>query len=319
MKNRRYALLLMDSTGRSIRRIGVSRRSLELAIAALAISLLVGVGMLIHGVVRYDAAAEAQAIRSENAELQAMLARLESQIPALRHALGRSERSFAQLWSRSGLGVEPRLLGAGPHEAGDGQPGGPIDEPLAAPVNGDLLDLDPVALPFEAERIRNDGRALQHSLAEVQEYFNDAQRLLSHTPSIRPTPTPWLTSSFGKRRDPMNGTWVMHKGLDLGGHVGKEIVAPADGVVIFIGRRGGYGQTVVIDHGYGLQTHYAHLSKYRVTRGQRVGRGELIAEMGSTGKSTGPHLHYEVRRLGNPLDPRRFILDWSPTSRAERN
>lgn len=305
MKNRRFVLIIVGSTGRSVRRVGVSRRSLQLAAVALAGMVLIGTGMLIHGALRYDLAAEAQEIRSENAVLQAMLARLDAQLPTLRHSLGRSERSFAQLWSRSGLGVEPRLLSAGPHEEVAGLPG----EPLAEVINGDVLDLEPIALPFEAERIRTDGRALQHSLAEVQEYFHDAERLLSHTPSIRPTATPWVTSSFGRRRDPISGALMMHKGLDLGGHVGKEIVAPADGVVIFVGRRGGYGQTVVMDHGYGIQTHYAHLSGYHVKRGQRVRRGQLIADMGSTGKSTGPHLHYEVRRLGNPLDPRRFILD----------
>ena len=101
----------------------------------------------------------------------------------------------------------------------------------------------------------------------------------------------------------------MHKGLDLGGQTGMEIACPADGVVIFTGHRGGYGVTVVVHHGFGLQTHYAHLSRYMVRVGQRVQRGEVIALMGSTGKSTGPHLHYEVRRNGEPLDPEKFILD----------
>jgi murein DD-endopeptidase MepM/ murein hydrolase activator NlpD len=309
MKNRRYVLVMMDSAGRSIRRFGVSRRYVEIAVAAVATCILIGAGMLLHGLLRYDVATEAQAIRSENVQLEALIARLESQLPGLNHALGRSERSFAQLWSRSGLGVEPHLLAAGPHEETQRQPSARFDEPFACAVNGDVLELEPIALPLEADRIRTDGRALQHTLAQVHEYFHDAERLLSHTPSIRPTATAWVTSSFGKRRDPINGAWLMHKGLDLGGHTGKPIVAPADGVVIFVGRRGGYGQTVVMDHGYGIQTHYAHLNKYRVERGQRVRRGQLIADMGSTGKSTGPHLHYEVRRLGNPLDPRRFILD----------
>jgi murein DD-endopeptidase MepM/ murein hydrolase activator NlpD len=88
-----------------------------------------------------------------------------------------------------------------------------------------------------------------------------------------------------------------------------EILAPADGMVIWLGGRGGYGKTVVLDHGYGVQSHFAHLNSYRVQLGQRVHRGEVIAEMGSTGISTGPHLHYEVRRHGRPLDPRNFILD----------
>ena len=87
------------------------------------------------------------------------------------------------------------------------------------------------------------------------------------------------------------------------------VFAPADGKVIWTGVRGGYGQVVVLDHGWGLQTHFAHLSKYLVERGDQVKRGEPIAEMGNTGRSTGPHLHYEVRQDGFPTDPRNFILD----------
>ena len=107
----------------------------------------------------------------------------------------------------------------------------------------------------------------------------------------------------------MTGQRLMHKGLDLAGRTGDPINAPADGVVIYAGWRGGYGQTVVIDHGFGIQTHFAHLNAYDVRVGDSVKRGDLIAEMGSTGKSTGPHLHYEVRRMGQPLDPVAFIMD----------
>jgi len=101
------------------------------------------------------------------------------------------------------------------------------------------------------------------------EYFHDAAQMLSNTPSIRPVAHSYLTSSFGKRSDPVNHSWAVHKGVDLGGAVGTPIVAPADGVVIFTGIRGGYGLTVVIDHGYGIQTHYGHLSSLKVKGGGR--------------------------------------------------
>ena len=107
----------------------------------------------------------------------------------------------------------------------------------------------------------------------------------------------------------MHGGLVMHKGVDFAGYTGMPVVAPADGVVIWTGTRGGYGRTVVIDHGNGIQTHFAHLNRYDVRRGDHVARGEVVAEMGSTGKSTGPHLHYEVRRYGEPVDPLSFILN----------
>ena len=101
----------------------------------------------------------------------------------------------------------------------------------------------------------------------------------------------------------------MHKGLDLGGYTGMPIIAPADGKVVYAGMRGGFGITVVLDHGYGVQTHFGHLSALHVEYGQNVRRGSIIGEMGNTGKSTGTHLHYEVRRWGLPLNPELFMLD----------
>ncbi len=306
MRDRRFIIVLLDSTGRSIRRLGVWRRHLEGAAIAAAVLAVTLFAMLGHALWSYKAAAEALRLRQANRQLAGVLATLEQQLPELRLLASRSEMTFAQLWVRSGVGVEPRMLAVGPHEASDADPFAPE---AVGNLSGEVLALDPVELPLEIERMKEDARLEQQTLADLLEYFHDAERLLSHTPSLNPAHTPWFTSSFGKRRDPMHGAFLMHKGLDLGGPVGSEIVAPADGVVIFTGPRGGYGKTVVVAHGYGLQTHFAHLSRFRVEKGERVRRGDVIAEMGSTGKSTGPHLHYEVRRAGQPLDPRRFILD----------
>jgi murein DD-endopeptidase MepM/ murein hydrolase activator NlpD len=169
--------------------------------------------------------------------------------------------------------------------------------------------MDPIELPVELDRVLADGKTTQRDLGELLEYFHDAQRMLSNTPSLRPARSQWVTSSFGRRQDPVHGGLALHKGLDISGSIGTEVFAPADGTVIFVGRRGGYGNVIVVDHGYGLQTHYAHLSKFRCTVGDHLRRGDTLADMGSTGKSTGPHLHYEVRRYGRPLDPAHFILD----------
>lgn len=304
MKNRRFALVIMDSTGRNVRRLSIARRNVEVAAGiagGVALILLLALG---HGLWLRSDAQEAQQIVAENRELKKIVKQLESHLPQARALAMHTELTFTQLWAKSGLGAEPRLLSMGPLEQADL---GAAAAPVVA--GNDLLSMEPVSLPLELDRIEEDGLALQSTLGETLEYFHDAEQLLSNTPSVRPTNTPWLTSSFGKRRDPIFNYWVMHKGLDMAGHIGLQIYAPADGVVIWTGKRGGYGVVVVIDHGYGLQTHYAHLSKYLVAPGQHVRRGDLIAEMGSTGKSTGPHLHYEVRYNGQPLDPRRFILD----------
>jgi murein DD-endopeptidase MepM/ murein hydrolase activator NlpD len=117
-----------------------------------------------------------------------------------------------------------------------------------------------------------------------------------------------LSSPFGYRRDPFNGGSRLHSGVDMAGPTGTPIYATADGVVSFAGRQSGYGLIITIDHAFGFETRYAHLSRIRVTEGQRVSRGERIGDMGSTGRSTGPHLHYEVRTGETPRNPMNYIM-----------
>lgn len=116
-----------------------------------------------------------------------------------------------------------------------------------------------------------------------------------------------FTSGFGPRRHPVTGRWAMHRGLDLAAPRGTPVYAPVDGVVIYAARLGGYGNVVKVRHALGYETRYAHLHVIHVQNGQAVARGELLGEVGTTGMSTGNHLHYEIRRYGTPLNPRRFI------------
>lgn len=126
-----------------------------------------------------------------------------------------------------------------------------------------------------------------------------------------------VTSTYGMRRHPISGRRSMHKGIDISGKHGADIVAMADGLVIFSGRKTGYGKIVEIRHPNGLETRYAHNSRNLVSEGDLVSKGQVIAKLGSTGRSTGPHVHFEVRRNGEALDPMRF-LDLSERSRLAR-
>jgi murein DD-endopeptidase MepM/ murein hydrolase activator NlpD len=126
-----------------------------------------------------------------------------------------------------------------------------------------------------------------------------------------------VTSTFGMRRHPITGRRSMHKGIDIAGKHGADIVAMADGLVIFSGRKSGYGKIVEIRHPNGLETRYAHNSANLVSEGDLVTRGQVIAKLGSTGRSTGPHVHFEVRRNGEAVDPMRY-LDLSERSRLAR-
>lgn len=130
---------------------------------------------------------------------------------------------------------------------------------------------------------------------------------LAGMPSGRPTLAPMETSSYGYRRDPFNGLAAFHAGIDFPGSYGQSIQSAADGQVSFVGTRNGYGNVVEVDHGNGFMTRYAHLSRFAARAGERVVRGQQIGSMGSTGRSTGTHLHFEVRVNGAAVNPRPFL------------
>ena len=148
----------------------------------------------------------------------------------------------------------------------------------------------------------------EQSVIELWELLSDRQSLLAATPSIRPARGP-IGSRFGYRVDPFNGKQRMHAGLDIVASPGTPVRAPADGVVSFAGWDEQYGKLISIDHGYGVLTRYAHNSQIYVQVGQKVSRYDVISAVGSTGRSTGPHLHYEVRVNNIPVDPSNYVLD----------
>lgn len=148
----------------------------------------------------------------------------------------------------------------------------------------------------------------EEELTQLNEYLNSQSALLASTPSIIPV-TGWITSRYGMRRDPFTGKKDKHDGLDIATRIGTTIVAPADGVITYAGYKPGYGLMLVLDHGYYIATRYGHCSKFFVVHGDKVKRGTPIAAVGNTGRSTGPHLHYEVRVNGITVNPEKFILD----------
>ena len=143
---------------------------------------------------------------------------------------------------------------------------------------------------------------------QVYSYLQDQKSLLASTPAIRPT-TGWISSGFGYRKSPFTGLKEFHRGLDIATREGTPIIAPADGIIVFTGKKGGLGRVVVIDHGRGIITRYAHLQKSLLKRGSHVKRGDKIALVGNTGRSTAPHLHYEVHLNGIPVNPAKYILN----------
>jgi len=128
-------------------------------------------------------------------------------------------------------------------------------------------------------------------------------------PSIRPVDTGWLSSRFGFRNDPFTGQQTFHRGLDFSTPVGTPVRVTGDGTVAAVQTQRGFGKVVKVDHGNGVTTIYAHLDHIEVKKGQKVTRGEVIAHSGNTGRSSAPHLHYEIRLAGRPVNPISYILD----------
>ncbi len=148
----------------------------------------------------------------------------------------------------------------------------------------------------------------EDGFADLYEYIGEQRNILASTPAIRPT-IGWVSSKFGYRTSPFTGRRTFHKGLDIANRKGTPIVATADGVVTFSGSKGNLGILLQVDHGHGMVTKYGHLLKSLKKRGEAVKRGEIIAHMGNSGRSTGPHVHYEVRLNGLPVNPSKYILD----------
>jgi murein DD-endopeptidase MepM/ murein hydrolase activator NlpD len=152
-----------------------------------------------------------------------------------------------------------------------------------------------------AQGVELDVQSLTTALLDQRDY-------LDSMPTLKPT-NGWYSSGFGLRNSPFTDKSTMHEGMDIANHVGSTIVAPASGIVTYAGPRPGYGNLVTLDHGYGIQTQFGHISRAYVKTGEKVKRGQRIAAVGNTGRSTGPHVHYEVRVNGIPVDPYFYILE----------
>ncbi len=149
---------------------------------------------------------------------------------------------------------------------------------------------------------------LEVNIHKLDQFLLDQDSFLRSTPTLLPTKG-WITSYYGPRISPTSKRLRMHEGIDIGARSGTPIVAAADGRITFAGKKPGFGNFVQIDHGYGVETFYAHAKGLFTKKGTVVKRGDLIASIGNTGASTGPHLHYEIRVNGTPVDPMYFVLD----------
>lgn len=312
MAKRTYTVLVVPEHSSKVRRLKIPHSLLLKAmLAAIALVGLAGF-LLVHYFYVLDQANENSVLKNENINLKARVRLVQEEITRIDGQLQRIDQFAGKIRSMIQVNDPERSLAMGPLlEAGSENrtqvlysPGERID------YEDELMDSN-MALQLAASRlddVESKAQDQEANILELNEYFAEEKVLLTSIPSLRPVRSRLLTSSFGVRIDPYTNQEVMHKGIDFAAEHGSEVIAPADGVVIFAGNRGHYGKALVLDHGFGLQTHYAHLSNYQVAVGQKIKRGQLIAAVGNTGRTTGAHLHYEVRYRGIPQDPLRYFL-----------
>lgn len=293
MKARRYSVVLADRATGAVRRFTIPLRPvLAAVVCVVTLPVLIGLGA------RWSADARISQLRAENALLQIENAsfrgatgELAGQIASLQTAMDEigvkaavdpdADRAINRLPAR----VRSRAMGGG------SEVGSIVSDAVGAPDS-----------PFGV--LRGLLGAIETRLDNVRTGVERRHALASATPSIWPL-TGWISSGFGSRRDPFTGGTDFHPGLDISGNTGQEIQAPADGMVIDAANSGNYGNLVTLDHRFGITTRYAHLSRFAISPGQQVHRGQVIGYVGTTGRSTSSHLHYEVLvngQLTNPLN-----------------
>ncbi len=300
MSKRRWTIVIVPQGSSASKIIEVSHTALKLlgslGVAAMMLAMLLG-----YATIRRTLnLARAERLEQENARLTDELNLLSSHVSALTDSMASLEVREAQLRLLANVDpIDPQV-----HAVGIG---GPLPTAEPTPPSSELLG--------RAGLVRVDLNALIRRANLLSVSFREAgdslalhAERLAATPSIMPT-AGWLTSAFSRMRNhPILHVARAHEGLDVSAPMGTPIEAPANGAVVQAGWEAGYGNTVTIDHGYGIVTKFAHASRILVTVGDKVERGDRIALVGATGLSTGPHLHYEVHVNGRPVDPRRYIL-----------
>jgi murein DD-endopeptidase MepM/ murein hydrolase activator NlpD len=259
-----------------------------LVIAAAVTGVLTIVSLFASGSFIQQRAAY-RALQRENKTLKKTNQRLSETVTQVQSRLSQFEQRTKTLAIAAGV---PNIFGGASEESHEGAgSGGPLSR----------LSAEPETLVRRQEQ-------LDQELAKVEKRLSEQAVMLAHTPVLAPV-VGVITDGFGPRLDPITRQPGFHPGLDISAAVGTQICAPADGVVVFADRESGYGRMIKINHGYGFTTNYGHLDRFLVKEGQRIKRGQPIARVGMSGRTTGPHLHYEVLKDGEEQNPLHYILD----------
>jgi murein DD-endopeptidase MepM/ murein hydrolase activator NlpD len=301
MAERFYTVLILPDATSPARKFHVTKPVVTAVSSILAVTVLAGAFFLYQYVNLNLRVLELKRLRQEAGDrslFAAKVGQLEGELSRLRE-LDRKLRAAAGLDA------------GGEGETGLGQGGAETTSRNALLValpqrTGRLLDW----VNRDLEALGQEITSRAQSLRELKNFLEEKRSVLASTPTIWPVKG-LVTAGYGFRSSPFTGRREMHEGLDIAAPHGTPIVATADGVVSFAGPLAAFGNVVFINHGHGFTTFYAHNSSNRVQEGQRVKRGEVIATVGTTGRTTGPHVHYEIQANGATVNPFKYIVDTS--------
>jgi murein DD-endopeptidase MepM/ murein hydrolase activator NlpD len=297
-RSRRYSIAIVDrQTGRRLR-LRINRSTaLFLFAGVLTLPILIGLGL------RWSAHAEIAQLRSTAEVLEVENRSYREATGALAAQIQELQSTMTDLGERSHLdAASAKAIEKLPAHVKTQATGGPLassSQPLFMP------SLNPPDDTFGV--LRDLLHSVEARLRLVQVGVERREALAAATPTIWPAHG-WLTDVFGRRSDPFTGEPSFHNGLDISTNKGQPVYATAYGTVRSAGRSGAYGNMVVLDHGFGLQTRYAHLQRFNVKPSDRVRRGDVIGYVGATGRATGAHVHYEIIAHGRMLNPLKFLI-----------
>lgn len=322
--------MMSDSTG-TTQQISISRSWVKSLVLVSGFLLLIIIALVVDYFGLIGETFENKRLHIENARLLKQFQEVEGKLSTLETNLDRIKTFTTKLRLITNIDSEDRSLNvAMGAEAAKNQPVNELDQPMderatteelsqksepsqpqVNEAKGDLAlhgARDYGTLVIRLEKSVKEALLREQSVLDLWESLSERQTLLASTPNIKPA-RGWITSKFGYRASPFTGKPALHAGLDIAAAPGSPVFAPADGMVTFAGYDEGYGKMITIDHGYGISTRFGHNAQIYVQVGQRVSRWDVISSVGNTGRSTGPHLHYEVRINGVPRDPSVYILN----------
>ena len=299
MLARRYTVVIADRTTGVLRRVTISLRAVTAVVAsAILLPVLIGLGA------KWSASVEINRLRADNFALAIETGNYRATTGELTTQIQSLESVIDELGTRAWLDpAQARAMQRLPAVVKARAAGGAA--PQSAAVSTALSSS--LGSPEDTFGVlRHLLRGLESRLSYVRRDVERQEALAAATPSIWPT-YGWLTGTFGRRSDPFTGEPAFHQGLDISTEKGQPIYATAHGIVESSGYSGEYGNLIVLKHDFGLSTRYGHLSKFNVKPGEVVKRGEIIGFVGSTGRSTGAHLHYEIVANGNLINPLQLL------------